>query len=529
MQRAVVFATIFIAQLSFAQGLVSIEVIGPMEIADEEDASYSCIAHFEGGGMQEITVLADWSVEPADLATIDSGELVVGDALTDVWLRISGSWSFLDQTEHASLDVLVKNTTAKELAEFSWSEAQLQDYVWSLALDDDLVIVGTPAGVGAVHLFDVSDPLETVELAKVVPPEGDIVEGYGFRVAVCGSRALVSADTSDGSGAAYLYDISLPGQPVLVSRLMPDGDVASFGEAVALTESAAFVGGAASRDAWKVFGFDASSGAQISEMAPTDRGVFRVGSLAASGGTLIIGSPLSDDFGDGTGAAYVFDVSDPANPVELRKLLADDAQADNYFGFSVAIDGNMVAIGAPLDSDNGSSSGSAYVFDVATGEQLWKFKPNDGFWLDFFGWGVSIRGGLVLASSTEDDGEGGADYGSAYLFNGLTGEQLTKLRASDGETGDKLGIAVALGDGVAFVASALGGVAVQDSGSVYVFSGEVSCAPDMNGDGELNVLDFVTFQMAWVAELGAADCDGDGQFTIVDFVCFQVLFVEGCL
>jgi len=55
-----------------------------------------------------------------------------------------------------------------------------------------------------------------------------------------------------------------------------------------------------------------------------------------------------------------------------------------------------------------------------------------------------------------------------------------------------------------------------------------ACPADVNGDGSLNVLDFVAFQLLWQAGDADADCNGDGAFNVLDFVCFQQLFVGGC-
>ena len=55
-----------------------------------------------------------------------------------------------------------------------------------------------------------------------------------------------------------------------------------------------------------------------------------------------------------------------------------------------------------------------------------------------------------------------------------------------------------------------------------------TCPGDFNGDGSLDVLDFVAFQGAWQAGDPSADCDDSGTFDIIDFVCFQGLFVAGC-
>ena len=54
------------------------------------------------------------------------------------------------------------------------------------------------------------------------------------------------------------------------------------------------------------------------------------------------------------------------------------------------------------------------------------------------------------------------------------------------------------------------------------------CGADVNGDGELSVLDFVVFQAGWQDHDPAADCDGSGTFNVLDFVCFQQLFQAGC-
>ena len=56
----------------------------------------------------------------------------------------------------------------------------------------------------------------------------------------------------------------------------------------------------------------------------------------------------------------------------------------------------------------------------------------------------------------------------------------------------------------------------------------LGCQADFNADGALDVLDFVSFQTAFVAGDDAADCDGDGELDIVDFICFQAVFQFGC-
>jgi len=56
----------------------------------------------------------------------------------------------------------------------------------------------------------------------------------------------------------------------------------------------------------------------------------------------------------------------------------------------------------------------------------------------------------------------------------------------------------------------------------------VGCFADCNGDGMLNVLDFVCYQTQFGAGDLAADCNGDGSLNVLDFVCYQAAFAAGC-
>ena len=68
---------------------------------------------------------------------------------------------------------------------------------------------------------------------------------------------------------------------------------------------------------------------------------------------------LSDDAGFKSGSAYLFDAT---TGNQLAKLTASDAAPGDEFGFSVAISGNTAIVGASQDDDAGSNSGSAYLF-----------------------------------------------------------------------------------------------------------------------------------------------------------------------
>jgi hypothetical protein len=99
--------------------------------------------------------------------------------------------------------------------------------------------------------------------------------------------------------------------------------------------------------------------------------------------------------------------------------------------------------------------------------------PVDGEAEDRFGWSVALWGDTALIGACSDDVGANVDQGSAYVFtrNGTTWEQQAHLIASDGEEGDQFGISVALWDDTALVGSNLDGVGANTwQGSVYVFT-----------------------------------------------------------
>jgi len=97
---------------------------------------------------------------------------------------------------------------------------------------------------------------------------------------------------------------------------------------------------------------------------------------------------------------------------ERLKIAADDGENSDSFGSDVAISGSTAIVGAPRDDDNGSSSGSAYLFDVATGTQIAKLLPNDGVASDRFGASVAISRSTAVVGATAD-GDNGFLSGSA--------------------------------------------------------------------------------------------------------------------
>ena len=169
--------------------------------------------------------------------------------------------------------------------------------------------------------------------------------------------------------------------------------------------------------------------------------------VAVSGEVVIVGAPHQSDNGEWSGSAYLFDV---ATGVELYELNAEDAEEGDAFGLAVDVSGCVAIVGAYLEDGDGVRWGAAYLFDVMTGTQLHKLVAEDPGQTDNFGWAVAISGGVAIVGSYRDD-DGGENSGSAYLFDVATGAQLHKLTADDAAAEDWFGESVAIANGVALI------------------------------------------------------------------------------
>ncbi|KAH8068715.1 hypothetical protein JL721_6578 [Aureococcus anophagefferens] len=195
-------------------------------------------------------------------------------------------------------------------------------------------------------------------------------------------------------------------------------------------------------------------------------------SVAVSGDLVVVGAYGNADAGRDSGSAYVFRTTNGgASWTQVAKLVASDAAADDWFGYSVAVSGDLVVVGALWNDDAGSGSGSAYVFrttnDGASWTQVAKLVASDAAAGDSFGSSVAVSGDLVVVE------DAGSDSGSAYVFrttnDGASWTQVAKLVASDAAAGDYFGDSVAISGDLVVVGADNNYFDGEQSGSVYVF------------------------------------------------------------
>ena len=219
-------------------------------------------------------------------------------------------------------------------------------------------------------------------------------------------------------------------------------------------------------------------------------------SVSLSGDRAIVGAHLDNDQ---SGSAYIFERQGDDTWQEVFKLTAGDGEAEDWFGYSTSLSGNRAIVGAWRDDDQGTESGSAYVYERqgdGSWQELAKLTAISGDPGDFFGYSVSLSGDYAIVGAR---GEGGLfEQGAAYIFERQgddTWQQVVKFRGAEEDWWGWFGASVALFAGSRALVGAPGaGDNGFQSGSVHVY--------ERQGNG------------IWleVEELQATDGDGGDRF-----------------
>ncbi len=280
------------------------------------------------------------------------------------------------------------------------------------------------------------------EQAKFSAFDGAIEDYFGGSVDISGHIAVVGAygddDNGSYSGSAYMYERQGSGTWMMKAKLTASDGVGD-----------------------DLFG----------------------GSVSISGDIAVIGAVGDDDNGSHSGSAYVYERQENGTWQETAKLTASDAEISDYFGGIVSISGDIVVAGAWGDDDNGSSSGSAYVYErQENGSWLEKAKltAGDGATGEYFGRSVSISGDRILIGAYLDN-DNGYESGSAYLYERQqsgTWLEMAKLTAGDGMAEDKFGSSVSIHGDIAVIGAEGhdddGFPVLPNAGSAYVYERQVN-------------------------------------------------------
>jgi hypothetical protein len=257
------------------------------------------------------------------------------------------------------------------------SDGATADYFGNcVSLDGDLALIGAyldddngPQS-GSAYMFQRIGTIWTQQI-KLIPGDNSQDDLFGSSVSVYGNTALIGAcgnnDNGNESGSAYVFTRTEMNWTQQAKILASDGAPGNwFGRAVSLYEDTALIGarykdyGTGAAYVFIKSGINWTQQTQLlaSEIQPGDNFGMAV---SLFGDTALVGAYLYDHTMNRTGSAYVFTRNDTIWTQEAN-LYASDGAVDDWFGWSVALDGDNALIGAYRDDDTGEDSGSAYVF-----------------------------------------------------------------------------------------------------------------------------------------------------------------------
>lgn len=320
------------------------------------------------------------------------------------------------------------------------------------ANDDAEDCGGSACESGSAYIFRFDTDLGLwVQEQKLTASDADPQDYFGWAVSIYGDVAIIGAkldeNSGQGSGSAYIFQYDHDSGIWNEQQKLIPPDPSGFGHSISLYED-----------------------------------------------VVLIGSPFEDEFGYGTGAVYSYRMDPDSKVWQLeQRIIAEDASQEDFFGYSVSLDGNTALISAFRADGAVNQTGAAYIFTY--GGQQWtqrhKLFSSDGGPFDQFGLSVSLNGNMaVVAANLNDVGE--IYHGSAYIFT-FDSEQwneTAKLIGSDLQLYDTFGTAADT-DGQNII---IGAIYYDsecnvwehcDSGAAYIYGGLDDC----NTNGIMDICD----------------------------------------
>jgi hypothetical protein len=367
----------------------------------------------------------------------------------------------------------------------------------SVAVSGNLMVVGASyldmtgaAAVGAAYVYDLSSGTPSVPVFTLNNPSPAVSDRFGSSVAISGTRVVVGAYLDDtgaaNAGSAYVYDLNSGTPTVPVTTLSNPGPAAGdhFGYSVAISGTRVIVGAyfddTDATNSGSAYAYDLSSGTPdvpvttLNNPSPVAEDYFG-GSVAISGMRVVVGAQGDNTNAGDAGSAYVYDLSSGTPTMPVATLNNPSPAGNDYFGWSVAISGIRVVVGAVYDDAGATDAGSVYVYDLSSGTPtlpavtLSKLSPAVS---ERFGHAVAISGARVAVGANLDD-TGATDAGSAYVYDLLSSAPMVPVALLADPTpgaNDQFGFSVAIDGSTIAIGSIYDDTVAYDKGYAYVFN-----------------------------------------------------------
>ncbi len=344
--------------------------------------------------------------------------------------------------------------------------------------------------------------------------DGAAGDEFGQDVDISGDRVVVGAHFK-GAGAAYVFVFN-GNNWVQEQKLEGSSAVQAdhFGHSVTMVGDSLIVGamrdghaglesgasyvferfGGTWQETNKLTASNAESGARYGRATIGRANMFLVAALRQNG------------TGANQGAVYVYERNEmgtPANPLddtwpETQILTSSTPADDANFGTALALDGDLMLVGAPAAVVGGIRQGQVTVYERVGG--LWvetqTLQAGDAQVDDGFGQSVALQGDRILVGAMNED-EGGNNAGAVYVFERTSGlfVQTNKIVAVDANPGAGLGheMGVALDGSQAVIGARFHNGGNNLQGTAYFFDlagclGTRFCSANPNTTGLASLL-----------------------------------------
>lgn len=413
----------------------------------------------------------------------------------------------------------------------------------SVALTDDLAVVGAPlaAPSGRAIVYRRESGGWVFE-AELTPPDGADGDDFGRSVAISEDRIAIGAPSCDGieaeSGAVYVFRRTAPGSWQFEQKLEPDPlESEGLGWSLSMAGTRIIAGAPTASDlatfagAAYIFTRTGSAWSLESRLVDTDRDPFEFfgESVAIDGDRALVGAKADNSAGDEIGSASAF-TFDGIGWQREDRFVGSDCELGAGFGSSVAMKADLAVIGAPGDFRTGPSAGVAYVFQRTPSgawTELAALEPADPIESQQFAWSVALDGNRALIGSAAEP-DGVSPVRAAYVFAPLSGlwTQVDRIVATPTLDAEVFSFKLAIARRFALV----GALRKAGTGSAYTFDvgSCAGCPSDVNQDGFADAIDYDQFIALFLSGDPAGDYNRDGFTDAIDYDRFISDFLSGC-
>jgi HYR domain/FG-GAP repeat len=368
--------------------------------------------------------------------------------------------------------------------------ASTGQFGYSVAISGTIVVVGAWSGggnPGRAYVYDLASGSPTVPFGTLNDPSFNSHSGFGLSVAIFGDLVIVGAPYYDRgwqhAGRAYVYNFAngVPTSPAITLENPTPWICNQFGNSVAIAGTRVVVAApndvATSPPGGLVHVYD------LSGETPTTPALTLHGSglyaefgwsVAISGVHVVVGAYGDHLDGYGAGRAYVFDVTSGTPTIPVVTLKNPDPTGSDFFGWAVSISGMRVIVGAQQDDAGATNAGSAYVYDLSSGTPtipVVTLNNPDPRPSASFGTSVAIRDTRVVVG-VPNESSIATDAGCAYSYDLTSGSPATPvapLKAPSPAEGDAFGSSIAISGKYAVVGAPYEDTGRPEAGTAYVY------------------------------------------------------------